>query len=186
MARYRRYRKYTRRNRRKWSTRMSNFSGSQLVGSSSTFVAYANLASNPAQSEDTVSNLYTVKNIDCSVEIQANYSNILENLQAYVMFIPQGYIPTGTPSAYSAAPFQHPEWIMAHRYYGSPTIEYQQQAQTTALTPGFPPLRLKSRLSRKLDTGDRVVLILLGNNLSTTSSIEVDYRGLVKYNTKAN
>lgn len=187
MATYRRYRKYTRSRRHKWSTRLTNFSGAQSAAGLESFVIYQNLCQNPAQSIDTISNLYTVKNIDCSIELQGTNSAVIENLQAYVMFIPQGYIPTGVPSSYQNAPFEHPEWIMAHRYYGSPQIEYQQSSTPqTALTPGFPPLKLKTRMARKLDTGDRIVIIILGKNTAVSGSAELSYSGIVKYNTKAN
>lgn len=184
MAR-RRYRRYYRRRGKKWSTRLNNFSGAQSAAASGNFVIYQNLCQNPAQSIDTISQLYTVKNIDCSIELQAGSTAVIENLQAYVMYIPQGYIPTGVPSAYANAPFEHPEWIMAHRFYGSPQVEYQSNNAVTN-TPGFPPLKLRTRMARKLDTGDRVIVIILGNNTSATASAELTYSGLVKYNTKAN
>jgi len=179
MAKYRRYRKYSRRGRSgMWSTRLQNISGSQLAGTGNDFIIYYNLCTNPAQSDTTVSQKYTVKNINLQLEVEYPGA-FVENLQAYVMFIPQGFIPTGVPSAYAEIPFQHPEWIMAHRFIGSPT-----NAQV-GNTPGFPPLRIRSRLARKLDTGDRVVVVILGSNAATESST-IYYRGLVKYNTKAN
>lgn len=181
MARYTRYRKYSRRRRRVWSTRLQNFNGSQSVGANQQYIIYYNLCTNPAQSDTTVSNKYTVKNINAQIELELDYATggqtSVENLQAFIMFIPQGFIPTGVPSAYADIPYQHPEWILAHRFYGSPV------AGDTS--PGFPPLRMFSRLARKLDTGDRIVLIILGNN-SNNVSTTLDYRGLVKYNTKAN
>lgn len=184
MARRRYYRRYRRRHR--WSTRLTNFTGSQLAAAGADFVVYQNLAQNPVQDNDTISQLYTVKNIHCTIELQANAMNIIENLQAYVMFIPQGYANTGVPGAYADIPYAHPEWIMAHRYYGSPTLEYTNNNQADSHTPGFPPLRLFTRLARKLDTGDRVVVIILGHNSSTINSATLDYSGLVKFNTKAN
>ena len=185
MARYTRYRKYSRRYRRsgRWSTRLQNFSGSQLATTGSDFIIYQNLTQNPAQSDDTVSLKYTVKNVNYQVQLEeqsdttlTNVSGI-ENLQIYIMFVPQGFIPTGTPSAYANIPFEHPEWIMAHRFYGSATADQ--------VTAGFPPLRLSSRLARKLDTGDRIVAIILGKNTSSTSKT-LFYQGLCKYYTKAN
>lgn len=159
-----------------------NFSGSQSAAGGSNYIIYQNLCQNPAQDVDTVSQLFTVKNINCQVDIELDGTNkTVENLQAYVMFVPQGYVPTGAPSAYETLPFDHPEWIMTHRFYGSPTRE------STTLTPGFPPLRLTSRLARKLDTGDRIILLILGTNTGTLESgVTIDYHGLVKFNTKSN
>lgn len=177
--------RYTKRSRRYykrkgiWSSRITNFEGQQLAGPSGNFVIYYNLAQNPAQNIDTVSQKYTVKNINLQAQLE-NESDVepgsIENLQAFVMFIPQGFIPTGVPGAYADVPYQHPEWILAHRFYGSPTNDSN---------PGYPPLRLHSRLARKLDTGDRIVLIILGNNVSINSNT-LTYRGIVKYVTKAN
>lgn len=183
MARYTRYRRYSRRFRRKgiWSSRITNFTGSQSATAGNQFVIYQNLTTNPSQSEDSVSIKYTVKNINAAIQLESSGTASVENLQAYVMYIPQGYIPTGVPGAYADAPYQHPEWIMAHRFIGSA----QYDATNIAVQPGFPALRLSSRLSRKLDTGDRIVLIILGSN-TATSSVTLDYQGLVKYNTKAN
>ena len=143
MAR-RRYRRYYRRRGRIWSTRLQNFTGAQSAGPNQQYVVYQNLCSNPAQTADTVSNKYTVKNINAQIELELDAQDqgqaAIENLQAYVMFIPQGFIPTGLPSAYAEVPFQHPEWIMAHRFYGSPVAGDS--------TPGFPPIRMFSRLAR--------------------------------------
>ena len=152
MARTKKIRRYYKKG--SWSTRLTNFSGVQSVPGGGNWVIYYNLCTNPAQSDSTVSNKYTVKNIDvtCLLENNANeYSTFAENFQFYVMFIPQGYIPTGTPSAYADVPFNHPEWIMAYRYVGN----LMNDTSTS-----FPPIRVKSRLARKLDTGDRIVLFI--------------------------
>ena len=156
-----------------------NFSGSQSAAPGANYIIYQNLCQNPAQDVDTVSQLFTAKNFNCQVELESQVQ--VENLQAYIMYVPQGYVPTGVPSAYETLPYDHPEWIMVHRFYGSPTVEGSN------LTPGYPPLRLFSRLARKLDTGDRVILLILGTNTNSgTASVTLDYRGLVKFNTKAN
>lgn len=161
-----------------WSTRLTNFSGSQSAGGNQSYIIYQNLAQNPAQSVDTISSKYTVKNIvlDCEITFQDSGAEV-ENLQYFIMYIPQGYIPTGTPSAYADVPYDHPEWIMTHRFVGSP-----QQDES----PYYPPIRTRTRLARKLDTGDRIVLIILGQNTNSTNSRTIEYRGLVKYNAKAN
>lgn len=181
MAKYTRYRKYSRRYRKKgiWSNRISNISGSQLATKESQFVIYYNLCQNPTQDNSTVSNKYTVKNINLQLELSTDTGvpTDIENAQAFVCYIPQGYVPTGTPSAYATVPYDHPEWIMAHRFIGSPQGDANNY---------YPPLRITSRLARKLDTGDRIVLIVLAENTSVTTSYTMVYRGVVKYVTKAN
>lgn len=183
MARYYRYRKYSRRFRRKgiWSSNLKNFLGSQSAGPNQQFIIYSNLCQNPDSSDITVSQKYTVKNVNCSVQLNAQTTAsvpYLDSFQAYIMFIPQGYVPTGLPSAYATLPFDHPEWIMAHKFIG--TVQMADESNK--------PFRITSRLSRKLDSGDRIVLVILGRNTAplTGSSYTVDYQGLVKFNTKAN
>lgn len=180
MSRRTRRNYYRRRHRKSWSTRLVNFKGAQSAAAGTAYVIYQNLCQNPAQDINTVSNLYTVKNINCQVELENSENNAssIENLQAYIMYVPQGYIPTGVPSEYLNLPFDHPEWIMAHRYYGS--------CQNDTSGPQYPPLRLFSRLARKLDTGDRVILLIIGENSGTQYSRTLEYWGIVKFNTKAN
>ena len=145
MAR-RRYRRYSRRRRGTWSCRINNVAGEQSAGASEQYIIYYNLCTNPTQSDTTVSNKYTIKNINCQLQLESSAAFAVENLQAYVVYIPQGFVPTGVPSAYADIPFQHPEWIMAYRFYGSA----QQDNETAAnCQPGFPALRLSSRLARK-------------------------------------
>lgn len=176
MARYYRRRRYSRRHGTSWSTKLLNFSGAQSVSPGSNYVVYQNLCENSSQG---VEQLYTFKNINCQVELEGDVQ--IENLQAYVIYVPKGYIPTGVPSAYETLPFNHAEWILAHRFYGS------AQRDSGSTSPGFPPLKLGSRLARKLKPGDRIILLILGTNTNSgTGSITLDYRGLVKFNTKAN
>ena len=181
MAKYYRTRKYSRSYRRKsWSSRITNIRGSQSAAANQNIVIYYDLCKNPDQSESSVSNKFTVKNIHLQLDLayyqSANSSpEYIENLQAYIVYIPQGYAGEA-PSDYANIPFAHPEWIMTYRYIGSCQPD----------TPSYPALRMFSRLSRKLDTGDRVTLIILGNNTSTSVSSGITYQGLVKYNTKAN
>ena len=182
MSKYRRYRKYYKRRRGVWSTRIDNFSGAQSVASNTNYSIYYNLCTNPAQNENTVSNKYTVKNVNCQIQMESDSGWAVENLQVYIIYVPQGYVPTGVPSAYQDLPFTHPEWIMAHRFYGSALNDNNANNYTS---PTFPPLRLSSRLARKLDTGDRICLLIIGTN-KASSSVTLDYQGLVKYNTKAN
>lgn len=182
MARIRRFRRY--RKRASWSTRLTNIEGQQLATAGNDYIVYYNLAQNAAQDDNTVSQKYTVKNVHAQLQLEANNAVLVENLQAYIMFVPQGYVPTGTPSAYGSLPFDHPEWIMAYRFYGS--AQHDNNGPDATEIPTFPPLRLRSRLSRKLDTGDRIVLIILGRNMSQGTSVTLTYRGLVKMNTKAN
>jgi len=178
MARYQRYRKYSRRRfGKRWSTRLSSINVTQLVAANQQFFVFRTLATNPAQDDNTVSQRFTVKNVNVQVNIEDAASSgtttpsIVENLQHYILYIPQGYTLTAD------TPFEHPEWIMAYRFIGSPVSD---------TNPGYAPLRISTRLSRKLDTGDRIVYLLIGSNQSTGVSSTIYVSGLVKLNTKAN
>lgn len=178
MARYRRTRKYTRYNRGKhWSTRLTSINVTQVVSPGQGFFIYRTLATNPAQDDNTVSQRFTVKNVYCQVSIEREktgdvYTNFeVENLQHYILFLPQGYTLT------EDTPFEHPEWIMVHRFLGSPQLDEN---------PGYPPVTISTRLSRKLDTGDRIVYLLIGTNTSSNQGVTLAVNGLIKLNTKAN
>lgn len=178
MARYRRYRRYRRKSGR-WSTRLTSINVVQLTTGGNAFFIFRTLATNPVQDDNTVSQRFTVKNVNCQVNIEfqpqggsSPLSSYIENLQQYILFIPQGFTLSEN------TPFEHPEWIMAHRFIGSPQED---------VSPGYLPAKISTRLARKLDTGDRIVYLLLGSNTgasTTSTTIRVD--GLIKLNTKAN
>lgn len=173
MARYYRYRKYSRRFRRKnWSSRITNLDITQSVAGGQTFQVYRTLATNPAQSEDSVSNKFTIKNIKCNFIIEAgDNGQYLENLQAFVLFVPQGF------TFNASTPYEHPEWIMASKHIG---------VALAANNPGYSPLYMSTRLARKLDTGDRIVFVVQGVNTYQTQSASARLTGIIRYNTKAN
>jgi hypothetical protein len=181
MARYYRYRKYSRRYRRKgiWSSRINTVYEGQTAGAGDQYILQGNLVQNPAQNENTISSKYTVKNIDFQFEIlqnpgQGDYA--AQMFSVYIMYVPQGYVPTGVPSAYFDLPNNHPEWIMAHRYIGN---LYPQAGNYRS------KFTMSSRLARKLDTGDRIIYLAIGQNGSGASAT-VSLKGLVKYNSKSN
>ena len=173
MARYTRYRKYSRRYRSKrWSSRITNLDIEQQVGANTDFFVFRNLATNPVQDNDTVSQRYTVKNIRCNfcIESSTSINNPLDNVQAFVLYVPQGFtLSTSTP-------YEHPEWIMASKHIGIPLNNN---------SPGYASLYMSTRLSRKLDTGDKVVFVVQGSN-PTNSTTSARLTGIIRYNTKAN
>ena len=167
-TKYRRRRYY----RKSWSTRLTSINVSQLVAPGTPVLIYRTLATNPAQDDNTVSQRFTVKNVNVQVEVtHENNADRINLAQHYILYIPQGY----TLSA--DTPYDHPEWIMAHRFIGGPV---------STSDPGYAPLRISTRLARKLDTGDRIVYLFLATNTSTTAQSTIQLNGLVKLNTKAN
>lgn len=162
-----------------WSSNISNFSFNQIINANTQFDITVDLCENPVQDVSRVSQKFTVKNMNLQFMLEGDrnevsqtdpHNNSIENLQMYILYIPQGFTIT------SNTPFEHPEWIMAYRFIGIPVEQNR---------PGYSSLRIRSRLARKLDTGDKVKLLLLGQNTGTVST-PIKGNGLLRYNTKAN
>lgn len=144
-----------------------------LEANSGTWFGTATLATNPTQTTLGVSQIYTVKNFDINFVIDTNVQeslNNIENICSYIMFVPQGMNVT---SDYN---LQHPEYILNYKYLGSPSSDGEQQYQ---------PTRLRTRLARKLQTGDSIILFIKGRNQSN-SDLTLSLNGLIRWWTKAN
>jgi len=172
-------RRYSRR-RDKWSPNIVKIATTCIAPVGEFFIE-EELAKNPAQSSSGISQKFTAKNFDISFTIEASNPgslNYLEAITAYIMFVPQGF--NLTSSSYA----EHPEWILNYKYLGSPTSELTQTPNLIA-TQQYQPFKVKSRLSRKLNTGDRIVLYIQGSN---GDEIERQFNifGLVRWWSKAN
>lgn len=181
MARYRRYRKYTRRNRGRWSTNIQELGTTTiLVNNQGAFYKDFTLAFNPLQTNTATSQVYTVKNIEVTFEVSrisdggSPDGDKLEDITAYIMYVPQGM------SLSTDYNLQHPEYIMAYKFLGSPT--------TDSPTSMAQPTKIKTRLSRRLQTGDSVILFIKGNNTnsSTPYAQRCEFHGISRWWTKAN
>lgn len=183
MARYRRYRKYTRSRRNKWSPNIQEISTTTIQApAASTFYQSFTLSFNPTQVNTAVSQTYTVKRIEVSFYIDKDAQNnieYLEDVAAYIMFVPQGM---NVNADYN---IQHPEYIMAYQFLGSPSVDFSSSSATT-IGQQYQPRKITTRLSRKLNTGDSVILFIKGNNTSTQHSESLDFHGLVRWWTRAN
>lgn len=180
MARRTRRRYYRRKGR--WSANIQTISPSTVSApANSSFYSATTLCENPAQTNTSVSQQYTVKNIELNYQIEASTNNNginVENLVVYIMYVPQGMAVTET------YPNTHPEYIMAYRYLGSPDIERTGDSGGFN-TPGRLPPKIKTRLARRLQTGDSIIFLLTGiNNTSTASGVIIN--GIVRWWTKAN
>lgn len=130
------------------------------------------LCTNPEQNNNLVSQTYTVKNMEVQFELdwgQAISQSTIEDIAYYIMFVPQGMNITANYN------IEHPEYIMAYKYYGSPANDTNDR---------YIP-KIKTRLSRKLQTGDSIILFLKGSNVSSTAA-NPSLHGLVRWWTKAN
>lgn len=178
MPRYsRRIRRYRRRSA-KWAANLQEINTTTIqAAAQSQFNWTYVLAFNPTQTNTAVSQVFTVKNLEVNFYIDSNsVSPNLEDICAYIMFVPQGMPVT---LSYN---LDHPEYIMAYKYLGSPSTDTTTLGNTGQQ---YQPTRIRTRLSRKLQSGDNVILFLKGSNLGTADTT-FDVHGLIRWWTKAN
>lgn len=175
MAKTRRRRYYTRKTR--WASNIQEIGSTIYFGpGADTYSGTATLVTNPAQNSIGTSTIFTVKNIEATIQLGAGDGGTigdLNNVQYYIMFVPQGM---NVGVNYN---IEHPEYIMNYRFIGEPE---------TLINPngtGRNLIRIKSRLSRKLNTGDSVILFVKGNHTGSTQR-ELFVGGLVRWWTKSN
>lgn len=175
----RRYRRY-KRSRGKWSPNIKTIGPNSFnITPETTDSTIVTLVTAPSYSENNVPFPYTVKNIEMSIEFENTRDAVIENCMAFVMYVPEGYVvSTGLPQL-------HPEWILAYKYFGSPNHE-----TSTATTSDFQTqqtiTRIRSRLARRLQTGDRIVLYVQGQNINASITANLQYQGLIRWWSKAN
>lgn len=177
MAKFRRYRKYTRRGRSRWSSNLVDIGPNTFVlpthqGWNHTEFT---LITNPDYSDQLTSNLYTIKNVEVTLQFDATATSAqgIENVQFYIMYVPQTMY-VGQDYA-----IKHPEYIMAMRYYGEPGQDATQAVKYS------PSIKITSRLARKLNAGDRIILLIRAAN-SSNNDLQTTYGGLCRFWTKAN
>lgn len=171
MARYRRTRRYRKRSR--WAANIVDLEPvANILAAGPGYASNtATLVTNPIQNNGTTSTVYTVKNVEGTFTIETSDNDILtEGFTVYLMYVSQGM---NVGPAYNT---QHPEYIMAYKFYGSPSPESGQQYQ---------PIRIKSRLARKLQTGDSIVLFIKAYNEASTARTYT-LQGVIRWWTKSN
>lgn len=191
MAR-RRYRRYYRK-RRSYAPNIEEINQT-LTASPGTFTHIENLALNPSQTDLLVSQKCTVKNFSIDFVIEnENYDEGTLNIEAlcvYIMYVPQGY--DLDENAYPNYNIDHPEFILAYKYIGSPSSErtdaYGTNFGAVEVKHGqhYQPHRIRSRLGRKLNTGDSIVMFVKGINQSQDTTYTLRINGLVRWWSKAN
>lgn len=161
----------------RWSSNIQEISNSVVNAEpGANFVTYT-LATNPVQDIATTSQVFTTKNFDISFTLEypsstSSPSNI-EDITAYIMYVPQGMNIT---ESYNN---QHPEYVLNYKFYGSPSTDSQQNYQ---------PYKIRTRLARKLNTGDSIMLFLKYNYTAPSAATGTifEIHGLVRWWTKAN
>lgn len=191
MAR-RRYRRYYKRKSGKWSANIQDV-GQNITFPSGDSQYTTTIMSNPSQQPSYITQTYTVKNIEATFTFDdesftPQAGRFLEGITAYIMFVPQGYgqlvdDQLVLPNDYH---LQHPEYIMAYKFIGSPSNEliYNQNINQT-VGQQYQPIRIRTRLARKLQSGDSVVLYIHALN-QNESSVTIRMNGLLRWWTKAN
>lgn len=169
MARRSQKRKYFYRKGR-WSANIKDISSFNNISSDSSFYITSDLCLNPPQNDSSVSQQYTVKNVEFSFTFESNLPESIEGLSGYIMFVPQGMTVT------EVYPNLHPEYIMACRFLGNPSSDLDIYRN---------PIKIKTRLSRRLQTGDKIIFLLKGGT-DAVENIQLVSRGLVRWWTKAN
>lgn len=175
MARYRRSRRFRRRSGR-WAANIQEVNGT-LTASRGTFSQAETILTNPAQSTTLVTQVFTVKNVEITfnLDFEGNTGsavNDIEAVTAYIMYVPQGMTITANYN------LDHPEYIMTYKYLGSPTIDNNGQQ--------YQPYKIRTRLARKLQSGDNVILFIKGLNQNNENTYLLRLSGLVRWWTKAN
>lgn len=160
----------------RWSANIKEIADTQTLAANEVSGNSIDLCLNPIQDSLTVSQQFTVKNIELSVFMEYTggtglYS--LEDIQHYIMYVPQGMNLTTNYNV------EHPEYIMAYYYQGNPVQD------NNGAGIGY-KLKIKSRLARRLQTGDRIIYFWKAMNTDTQNSLPIKIGGLVRWWTKAN
>lgn len=176
MAKYRRRKYGIKRRVGRWSPNIQRINTPQERALGGFFGDSITIAQNPVQSANSVSQNYTVKNIEVAAQIdsqsEAEVTSDIENIEYYILYVPEGY-----PIDLNI-PFAHPEWIMAYKFIGN-------AISTSTSNSNSQVPKIRTRLSRTLKTGDSIIFMYMGNN---KGNIAVDLRvnGLIRWWTKAN
>ena len=160
MAKYRRRRRFYR-SKGRWSSNIQEIPTTTVTSSGIGANAYTQvLAYNPQQTNTTTSQIYTVKNTEVTFSMDfdstLNDGANIEDITVFVMYVPQGM--NVTPQY----PNQHPEYILAYRFLGSP--------QSDIPTSQAQPAKVKTRLARRLQTGDYLLLMIKYNDTRPNTS----------------
>lgn len=176
-----RYKKRTYRRRVRWAANLQDIAPVNQGATPGDWSNIVGLTTNPTQSVLSVSQIYTVKNfsIDFTLEATGEGAAFIEAVTCYIMYLPQGM------TAGNDYHLQHPEYIMAYKYLGSPTTAAVNSAAAANENQQYQPIRIRSRLSRKLNTGDSIILYIKGYTQGSTS-YTYQLSGIVRWFTKAN
>lgn len=140
------------------------------VPANQSFIMQHEITQNSTASSTPTPSIVKVGNFQVKMYVACNpsggeTSRIMYYLRAYVMFVPEGVTPS------NAWMNQHPEYILAKGSKASSGFTY---ASTGGENPtvytnakAIVNLQYSSRLKRNLNTGDKIMLILIGNAVTS-------------------
>lgn len=177
MAKSKRAKRYYR-TKGRWSANIKQIlDDRKTLQPQSSFYLTTDLCQNPAQTDNTVSQQYTVKNVEFTFQMEVPFDkpglSAIEAITCYIIYVPQGMQVTET------YPIYHPEYIMASRFIGSPDYEVTNNNFIRN------PIKVKTRLARRLQTGDKIIFLITGTS-DSSSTTELSINGLLRWWTKAN
>ena len=177
MARRRYRRRYRKRGTWCSNIRELNTGSGSIIENTGTgvFSGTATLITNPNNNYEGANQMFTVKNVEATISASGNLTRI-NDVQYYVMYVPQGM---NVASDYNE---KHPEYILTYRYLGEPNYV------DTSVAEGRNLIKMKSRLARKLNTGDSIILFVKAydTGLGSTGSISLKVSGVIRWWSKAN
>ena len=163
--------------RTKWSTNFAEGTLRLEVPANQTTGSYAIVCSNPAQTQNTVSQPFTAARVKLDIQAvteNAEDAQYLGNVKVGIFYVTQGY-------AVSNAIFrEHPEWLMGYKFLGEPIID--QSGSATILRPFI----VSTTLKRKLQTGDAIYLVIAAYNSDTANARTIRFNYTARWWTKAN
>lgn len=187
MARYyrRRYRTIVRAPKKKWATGYKDISGVFEYGDSTRFVYHTPLVVNSNQSSDPTPVIVKTGNfrVQFDATIKVGASGAIE-AKAYVVYVPEGWNIGTEGSETSISQLrnivaQHPEWILVWRQLDFGNANAAGTFDTSVV-------RMSSRLKRNLNSGDRIMFIILGSGDFTGIDQKGQVEGAAQYWTCAN
>lgn len=187
MARYRRYRRtIIRAPKKKWASNFKdvNMETANTSGVAADVFVYKDLAENKSEATSPTPVIIKTGNF----KVQGDYyvtNNSTEYTQGhsptgmlYIVYMPEGIMPNSPASAQNILQ-NHPEWIMGWR-----TIDFDTISIAGGESVAVTKVSLTSRLKRNLNSGDKVICLVLIQNLPATTTFSA--RGMCQFWTCAN
>ena len=151
-------------NKKEWASYMKASSAGPLtVPVSGSGYLGTDLVANSTETATPTPTIIKCKHFKVSIDTYVNSAGyvVAGPLVAYLMYVPQGYtLSTSTP-------IDHPEWVLSWRSIDT--------SETTPLENTYHDVvTMTSSLSRNLNSGDTIKLILVANNVSATNTFQLN------------